>query len=122
MTAQSSPPSTHRGHLRRIGGVRHRIPGAVHDGLESLSTIDGIRTQALPAKRGLSAEELIGTSGPLTLVTNWVMAWNTQRLQRAVDREAEHTAPRYSTSAVLPGSASTAMPSGYSQHRFKRMS
>jgi len=44
MTAKSSPPSTHRGHLRRIGGVRRRIPGTVHDGLESLSTIDGIRT------------------------------------------------------------------------------
>ena len=59
-----------------------------------------ICTQALPAKRGRRAEELIATSGALTLVTNCVMAWNTQRLQRAVDREAERTAPRYSIDAL----------------------
>ncbi len=52
-----------------------------------------ICTQALPAKRGRRAEELIAASGALTLVTNCVMAWNTQRLQRAVDREAERTPP-----------------------------
>jgi len=50
--------------------------------------------QAQPAKRGLRAEELIGTPGPLTLVTNCVMPWNTQRLQREVDREAERTPHR----------------------------
>jgi len=61
-----------------------------------------ICTQALPAKRGRRAEELIATSGALTLVTNCVMAWNTQRLQRAVDREAERTAPRFSIEALLP--------------------
>jgi len=59
-----------------------------------------ICTQALPAKRGRRAEELVATSGALTLVTNCVMAWNTQRLQRAVDREAERTAPRYSVDAL----------------------
>ena len=47
-----------------------------------------ICTQPLPAKRGRRTEELIATSGALTLVTNCVMAWNTQRLQRAVDRES----------------------------------
>jgi len=61
-----------------------------------------ICTQALPAKRGRRAEELIATSGALTLVTNCVMAWNTQRLQRAVDREAERTAPRFSIEALRP--------------------
>ena len=34
-------PPTHRGHLRKIGGPRHRLLGSVHDGLESLSTING---------------------------------------------------------------------------------
>jgi TnpA family transposase len=45
-----------------------------------------ICTQPLPAKRGRRVEELIATSGALTLLTNCVMAWNTQRLQRALDR------------------------------------
>lgn len=31
---KSSPPQTHRGHLSRIGGVRRRLPGAGHDGLD----------------------------------------------------------------------------------------
>ena len=52
-----------------------------------------ICTQALPAKRGRRAEELIGTSGALTLVTNCVMAWNAQGLQRAVDREGHVLEP-----------------------------
>jgi len=54
-----------------------------------------ICTQPLPAKRGRCTEELIATSGALTVVTNCVMAWNTQRLQRAVDRERHRVAPRY---------------------------
>jgi Tn3 transposase DDE domain len=53
-----------------------------------------ICAQALPAKRGRRAEELIATSGALTLVTNCVMAWNTMRLQRAVDRETRTTPAR----------------------------
>ena len=56
--------------------------------------------QALPPKRGRRAEELVATSGALTLVTNCVMARNTHRLQRAVDREAHRTAPRYSIGAL----------------------
>jgi len=59
-----------------------------------------ICTQPLPAKRGRRTEELIATSGALTLVTNCVMAWNTQRLQRAVDRESHRIAPRYSIDAL----------------------
>ena len=59
-----------------------------------------ICTQPLPAKRGRRAEELIATSGALTLLTNCVMAWNTQRLQRAVERESQRTAPRYSIDAL----------------------
>jgi hypothetical protein len=59
-----------------------------------------ICTQSLPAKRGRRAEELIATSGALTLLTNCVMAWNTQRLQRAVERESRRTAPRYSIDAL----------------------
>ena len=34
-----------------------------------------ICTQPLPAKRGRRTEELIATSGALTLLTNCVMAW-----------------------------------------------
>jgi TnpA family transposase len=59
-----------------------------------------ICSQPLPSKRGRNTEELIATSGALTLVTNSVMAWNTQRLQRAVEREAGRTAPRYSIDAL----------------------
>ncbi len=59
-----------------------------------------ICTQALPSKRGRRAEELIATSGALTLVTNCVMAWNTERLQRAVERESHRVAPRYSVDAL----------------------
>jgi hypothetical protein len=44
-----------------------------------------ICTQALPAERGRRAEELLATSGALTLVTK---------------REAERTAPRYSIDAL----------------------
>jgi len=54
----------------------------------------------LPAKRGRCTEELIATSGALTVVTNCVMAWNTQRLQRAVDRERHRVAPRYAVDAL----------------------
>jgi hypothetical protein len=42
-----------------------------------------ICARVLPARRGRRAEELIATSGALTLVTNCVMAWNTLKLQRA---------------------------------------
>ena len=45
-----------------------------------------ICAQALPARRGRRAEDLIATSGALTLVTNCVMAWNTLKLQRALER------------------------------------
>lgn len=52
-----------------------------------------ICAQALPARRGRRAEELIATSGALTLVTNCVMAWNTLRLQRALERFTETSTP-----------------------------
>lgn len=45
------------------------------------------------------SEERIAISGALTLVTNYIMAWNTQRLQRAVDRESQRVA-RYSINAL----------------------
>jgi len=68
---------------------------------ESVHTLQRqICSQALPAKRGRRAEELIATSGALTLVTNAVMAWNTQRLQRVVERESQRIAPRYSVEAL----------------------
>ena len=59
-----------------------------------------IRTQALLSRRGRRAEELIATSVALTLVTNCLTAWNTQRLQRAVDREAARIAPRFAIYAL----------------------
>jgi len=77
---------------------------SVHQVLERGKSVHALQrqicTQALPPKRGRRAEELIATSGALTLVTNCVMAWNTQRLQRAVDREAQRTAPRYCIDAL----------------------
>jgi hypothetical protein len=59
-----------------------------------------ICAQPLSSKRGRNAEELIATSGALTLVANCVMAWNTQRLQRAVERESGRTGPRFSIDAL----------------------
>jgi TnpA family transposase len=59
-----------------------------------------ICTQPLPTKRGRRTVELIATSGALTLLTNCVMAWNTQRLQRAVEHESQRTAPHYSIDAL----------------------
>ena len=59
-----------------------------------------IRTQALLSRRGPRAEELIATSVALTLVTNCLTAWNTQRLQRPVDREAARIAPRFAIYAL----------------------
>ena len=38
-------PRTHRGHLRRVSGGRCRISSVVHDDLESLSTLGGIRNR-----------------------------------------------------------------------------
>jgi hypothetical protein len=73
-----------------------------------------ICTQPLPAKRGRRVEELIATSGALTLVTNCVMAWNTQRLQRAVDREAQRVAPRHLVDAL-----STIGPVGHKHIKFR---
>jgi len=59
-----------------------------------------ICTQALLSRRGRRAEELIATSVALTRVTNCLTAWNTQRLQRAVDREAARIAPRFAIYAL----------------------
>ena len=77
---------------------------SVHQVLDRGESVHALQrqicTQALPSRRGRRAEELIATSGALTLVTNCVMAWNTQRLQRAVDREATRTAPRYAIEAL----------------------
>ena len=35
---------THREHFRKVGGGRRRHLGTVHDDLESLNCLDGIRT------------------------------------------------------------------------------
>ena len=53
-----------------------------------------------PSFQRAAAAAPIATSGALALVTNCVMAWNTQRLQRAVDRESQRVAPRYSVDAL----------------------
>jgi Tn3 transposase DDE domain len=74
----------------------HRSVYQVLDRGESVHALRRqIRTQALLSRRGRRAEELIATSVALTLVTNCLTAWNTQRLQRAVDREAARIAPRF---------------------------
>jgi hypothetical protein len=41
---KSVKPSTHRGRARRVGGDHHRLRGYVHDGLESLDFLIGIRS------------------------------------------------------------------------------
>ena len=51
-----------------------------------------ICTQALPPKRGRRAEELIATSGALTLVTNCVMAWNAAAARSRSRSRAHRTA------------------------------
>jgi hypothetical protein len=56
---KSLSPQTHRGHLSRIGGVRRRLPGAVHDGLESLSTFAGIRSRSVNTLTYRDAEILM---------------------------------------------------------------
>jgi hypothetical protein len=53
-----------------------------------------ICTQAIPSQRGRRAEQLIATSGALTLVTNC------RHGQRAVEREATRTAPRFAIEAL----------------------
>jgi TnpA family transposase len=66
---------------------------AVHQVLNRGESVHALQRQicarALPARRGRRAEELIATSGALTLVTNCVMAWNTLKLQRAVERTTD---------------------------------
>jgi len=65
---------------------------AVHQVLnrgESMHALQRHCARALPARRSRRAEELITTSGALTLVTNCVMAWNTMKLQRAVERTTD---------------------------------
>ena len=52
-----------------------------------------ICARALPARRGRRVEELIATSGALTLVTNCVMAWNSLKLQRALERVTDVSQP-----------------------------
>ena len=62
-----------------------------------------------------SQEEPIATSGALTLLINCVMAWNTQRLQRAVERESQRTAPRYPIDALrtCPVTSTSAAPTDF---------
>lgn len=70
---------------------------SVHQVLNRGESVHALQRQicarALPARRGRRAEDLIATSGALTLVTNCVMAWNAQKLQRALDRCGEQARP-----------------------------
>ncbi|MGI9301628.1 MAG: Tn3 family transposase [Gammaproteobacteria bacterium] len=68
---------------------------------------------ALPARRGRRTEELVATSGALALITNCVMAWNTQRLQSVIGRERRRTKPRFAI-----GDVSTVGPVGYAHINF----
>jgi Tn3 transposase DDE domain len=51
----------------------HSLQRAIHNGM-------------ITAKHGRTMEELGAISGALTLLANVVMAWNTHRLQAAIDR------------------------------------
>lgn len=70
---------------------------SVHQVLDRGESVHALQrqicSQSLPVRRGRRIEELVATSGALTLVTNSVMAWNTARLQRAIDREAGSSSP-----------------------------
>ncbi len=66
----------------RLPDFRRPLNRALERGKSVHALQRQIRTQPLPAKRGPRPEELIATSGAQTLPTNYVMAWNTQRLQR----------------------------------------
>jgi Tn3 transposase DDE domain len=63
---------------------------SVHQVLNRGESVHALQRQicarVLPARRGRRAEERIATSGALTLVTNCVMAWNTLKLQRAMEQ------------------------------------
>jgi TnpA family transposase len=63
---------------------------SVHQILSRGESVHALQRQicarALPAHRGRRIEELISTSGALSLVSNCVMAWNTMKLQRAMER------------------------------------
>src|SRR5437879_2900238 len=53
-TEKPSLPATHREHLGRIGGSRRRLLRGVHDDVESVITLAGIRTskRTTPSRRG----------------------------------------------------------------------
>jgi len=59
--------------LLNQGEAVHSLQRAVHNGM-------------ITAKHGRTMEELGAISGALTLLANIVMAWNTHRLQLAIDR------------------------------------
>lgn len=55
------------------GEAVHSLQRAIHNG-------------GIIAKHGRTTEQLVAISGALTLLTNIVMAWNTHRLQAAIDQ------------------------------------
>jgi hypothetical protein len=59
--------------LLNQGEAVHSLQRAIHNGV-------------ITAKHGRTMEELGAISGALTLLANIVMAWNTHRLQLAIDR------------------------------------
>ena len=77
--------------LLNQGEAVHSLQRAVYNGV-------------ITAKHGRTIEELVAISGALTLLANIVMAWNTHRLQIAIDR-----APGEYPDEVLKGIA----PIGY---------
>lgn len=58
--------------LLNQGEAVHSLQRAIHNGM-------------IPAKHGRTTEQLGAISGALTLLANIVMAWNTHRLQAAID-------------------------------------
>src|ERR1700752_5001579 len=67
-------PFVSSGHLLNQGEAVHSLQRAVYNGM-------------ITAKHGRTTEQLGAISGALTLLANIVMAWNTHRMQAAIDRD-----------------------------------
>ena len=66
-------------------GFRREILRILNRG-ESVHTLQRIiHYGSIAAARGRRHEELLAISGSLTLLTNMVMAWTTQRMQQVLD-------------------------------------
>ena len=60
------------------------------------------RTGRIEARHGRTLAEAAAISGALTLLTNIVMAWNTNAMQRAIDRLPHDLFPETHRAHIAP--------------------